>query len=91
MAKTFELHGKWVSDSKLGVAYHGPLKTKEELSENIQRILRANPDLISLRGPNRAEARGWPIVIIVTFCYRSSDLSAVEALTTTKLFGAVPV
>jgi hypothetical protein len=43
--ETFELHGKWISDSKQGVAYHGPLKTKEDLSENIQRILRANPDL----------------------------------------------
>jgi hypothetical protein len=43
--ETFELHGKWISDSKEGVAYQGPLKKNEDLSENIQKILRENPDL----------------------------------------------
>jgi hypothetical protein len=43
--ETFELHGRWISDSKQCVAYQGPLKNNEDLSENIQKILRENPDL----------------------------------------------
>lgn len=43
--ETFELHGQFVTDSKESVAYHGPLRKKEELSESIQRVLRENSEL----------------------------------------------
>ena len=43
--ETFELHGRWVTDSKQSVVYRGPLKKITELSENIQKILRDNPDV----------------------------------------------
>jgi hypothetical protein len=43
--ETFELHGRWVSDSKQSVGYQGPLKKVEDLSENIQNILRETTDL----------------------------------------------
>jgi hypothetical protein len=43
--ETFELHGRFVTDSKESVVYQGPLKKREDLSENIQKVLRENPDL----------------------------------------------
>jgi hypothetical protein len=48
LGEMFELHGGCVSDSKQGVAYQGPYKNIEELSEEIQTALRENPDLAVL-------------------------------------------
>jgi hypothetical protein len=42
--ESFELHvGDELSDSKSFVAYHGPLKKREELSDQVQRLLRRRP------------------------------------------------
>jgi len=47
--ETFELHGgDEVSDSKGGVVYQGPLKKREELSQEIQQILHQNPEIKTL-------------------------------------------
>ena len=45
LGDTFELHGGWISDSKQGVVYQGPLKKNEDLSEDILQALKDNPDL----------------------------------------------
>ena len=41
----FELHGKLVTDSRNSVCHIGPLKKLDDLSESIQQIRRAQPDL----------------------------------------------
>ena len=38
--ESFELHGRFVTDSKESVAYQGRFKQKEELSNEIQNVLR---------------------------------------------------
>lgn len=43
--ETFELHGRWVTDSKKSAAYRGPYKGITELSENIQKVLWEQPDI----------------------------------------------
>jgi hypothetical protein len=41
----FELHGNVVTDSRRSVCYRGPFKKLENLSEAIQEVRRANPEL----------------------------------------------
>lgn len=43
--ETFELHGRWITDSKQTVGYRGPYKKIEDLTEEIQEILRESADL----------------------------------------------
>lgn len=45
LGDTFELHGSEISDSKGRVLYQGPIRKREQLSDAIQEVLCARPDL----------------------------------------------
>jgi hypothetical protein len=49
----FELHCNGITDSRCTVIYQGPFKEREQLSENIRRVLDDNPKLSTLRSAKR--------------------------------------